>query len=246
MDLSETELCKLNNTIDEIVESFDSLFHDIIGAISISQSSTSLQLHHAVIRNSLSDVQCEHIKQLGGLINTAKSILNAYNIRKHPDFEKLVSIRADDSVSTLEEKANSDFNTIKKLSKTCNLLQDYLRKELNRTEELEIQLKEKETEIVLNNEELIRVQREKDKYFKQLHKYDAVKDGNPISNDTATEIFYNNSHSNNVNSSSKNIKQEDEVIILEKTFIRKNFGGEYFFGLVVEYDEPYYRVIIYM
>ena len=222
---------QLKDKLLSLRDLFDELFSDISptrtlnGASNISDRLDSISIK----RHILTDSQCLHIEHLSGFIASAVKYFEDFDIKQLNEVHKiLVTCTEYDTVSRLTvAKRRSD--------RTISLLHDYLKNEINRSEDLANRVKELEIDQVNKTDELLRVRKELQKIKGALQNKNAEKlhPANPMNNDE-------------MSSTSKAPTDDDAFNFdpqsLNGRFIRKKFDDKFYFGLIVNYKAPYYMV----
>lgn len=211
---------RLSCSLLESCEIFNALFGGITTIRNQVQSRTETIISTQEVNlDAFSPDQKHAVKQLAGLLidmSIALPSIDAPAIEtgKRHEVEKLL-----DEKNLLERK----------YKRTIAALQDYLSQELTRAEELETKLQAKEME-------LVNVVAERDKYLK---KFQQENTGSSQAHAKATSSQTQLSHS------LKSRVTETEVFNPQDwigRYIRKGFGSNYYFGIVVHFDAPYFKV----
>lgn len=209
----------------ESCEIFNSLFGKITTIQSNHNHIKSVNPVHEINSSTLTSDQKHAIKQLAGVLMDMSVII--------PSMSKTSSI---DSSDNIEKVAELDQHTVnhnlleRKQKRTISALQDYLYQELTRCEELESKLQAKEME-------LVNVVVERDKYLKKCQQE------NLISSQSHSRAI-SSSLNQSATSAKANFDELDTFTPQEwiGRYIRKGFGSSYYFGIVVSYDAPYFKV----
>lgn len=194
-------ICVFFEKMEETIELFNEIFYNIAPTKKLNQ--LHLQESDRFDRSALSDRQCNAIKQLSGKMSEIQEFMVDTQLRNSPKFNTMVG--------NFEKRKiyYSDKITARRIS----LLQEYLSQELDRSENLEFRLKEKE-------EELVDLQAQLNRLTKRTPKTTA----------------------SSVTESVKSVEEEDPTALV-RCFVRKQFGKTFFFGLVIKHLNPWFRVV---
>ena len=222
---------QLKDKLLSLRDLFDELFSDISPTRTLNGTNNSDRVDNISIkRNILTDSQCLHIEHLSGFIGSAVKYFEDFDIKQLNEVHKiLVTCSEFDTVSKLTvAKRRSD--------RTISLLHDYLKNEINRSEDLANRVKELEIDQVNKTDELLRVRKELQKTKATLQNKNAEK-LHPTTNLT---------NDDDISSTSKALVDDDAFNFdsqsLNGRFIRKKFDDKFYFGLIVQYKSPYYKV----
>eukprot|EP01035_Chromulina_nebulosa_P000194 gene194-288_t len=223
---------QLKDKLLSLRDLFDELFSDISPTRTLNGTSNNSDRLDSISikRHILTDSQCLHIEHLSGFITSAVKYFEDFDIKQLNEVHKiLVTCTEYDTVSRLTvAKRRSD--------RTISLLHDYLKNEINRSEDLANRVKELEIDQVNKTDELLRVRKELQKIKGALQNKNAEKlfPANPMNND-------------DMSSTSKAPTDDDALSFdpqsLNGRFIRKKFDDKFYFGLIVNYTAPYYMVV---
>jgi hypothetical protein len=201
-----------------------------------------------ITRERLSSSHCERIKHISGYLISIKkaadflyrlqhrlvdedSISGNRNLSPSPD-EELAKLR-----ETLIQRKKHEEATQKKI---C-ALQDFLVNELNRAEAAENALKVRENE-------LVQITEERNKYMKMVAQLQAggrvPGNGMVLKSETGGGAGQNASENATAVTVVTTKSSQPNVVDLVGKYIRKKFGSSFFFGLVVAFDKPFYKVKI--
>jgi len=219
------ESCEIFNSLFGGITTIRSQYHNITGIRSILPT-------HEVDISTFSPDQKHAIKQLGGLLMDMMIVLPSNTDEENKDISKV----------ELDQPNNNhiliiDQNLLeRKQKRTISALQDYLSQELTRAEELESKLQAKEME-------LVHVVAERDMYMK---KYQQVNLNS--SSQIQSKAIYSSQSNQPVTSSITKLKNDDIEVPFNPQewvgrYIRKAFGSSYYFGIVVYFDTPYFKVL---
>jgi hypothetical protein len=196
--------------INNAIELFDNLFKRIAPTNVINCFEHEAYLE--IPKENLSEHQCEAIKHLSGFLISLKKFYDKEEFQAPNTSQKLFQ--------DCNTKSSCDQNfyhsdELKKMGRTISILQEYLVIELNRSENCEAKLKEKEVECV----ELLDANASLQKKIRLSNNV------NPIENAKN-------------NCDSKLAEPKDYINL----FIRKQFGESSFFGIIANYKAPYFHV----
>lgn len=218
---------QLKDKLLSLRDLFDELFSDISPTrISPTTLIDDRSDNIAIQRNVLTDSQCLRVEHLAGFISSAIKYFEDFDIKQLNEVHKiLVTCSEYDTVSRLTAaKRRSD--------RTISLLHDYLKNEINRSEDLANRVKELEMDQVNKTDELLRVRKELQKTKAALPNK-TVEKMNPIGSEDTTDA-------------AKALADDDAFNLdphsLNGRFIRKKFDDKYYFGLIVNFQAPYYMV----
>jgi hypothetical protein len=240
-DMLEKEVECLNN-LQEACEIFDHLFPKIVSIRSSPNViDNSEQKKYDVAAFTLEKVerqQRELIKHMSGFLltalNASQSLLN---------LKKEAALNGDSSSSsgsTINDNFDEKYNNMEKLmmekskleiknNKTIATLQEFLVLELNRNEKLEETLKAKEIE-------LVNVTVERNKLEKSSNGSQGLRSS---SSDYAVEKAKSKDQKDRMEAAQALYNNPMNVLGM---YVRKSFGSSFFFGLIVSYEVPYYKV----
>lgn len=216
--------------VENTMNCFDKIFHDI--ASCAAHYEFHRDPHKEIPRSQLSATQCAAIGQLSGYLTEVHEYVTDYKLTKKHEESSLKSF------PLLQPK--KDYDEHRKLCQRVTLLQEYLVNELTHSEQLESRLLEAESQ-------LLKLTDEKNKLMKKISRYEGGGTMQVSASNTSTAHHNHAAGSketsdtttgNNLDEMSEDV---DPLALLGK-FIRKQFGDRKYFGLVCNYDKPYYGV----
>jgi hypothetical protein len=229
---------ELLGSIDNQVIFFERLFHDIVpplkqqhnGSHQLNSNSELNQPSRPISVGSLSLSQKQDIAHFSTNLSKARDA--AGKIRRLTSTCNS-SVPTEVELQTLKGVLAEKTKAEKSFAKTICTLQDYLVNELNRAETLESELKAKENE-------LLQMTVEKNKYQKlSLHSSNGSRSNGKAlfsGSDVAASTVVKNEHAD-----LDSLYDESHTDLIG-CFVRKKFGSNYFFGLVISLEHPYYKV----
>lgn len=203
--------------LDHLTTEIDILFRNVATTKKYNENHVEKQ---AISLNVLSDFQCQKIRNTIELLVKLNEEASGFRNR-NAEYRDLESVPN----PWLKYRQSEPDPTLESLKHTNALQRDYLVLELCRSEDLQKQLKEREDFIVT-------LTAERDALAKKLLMNKAL-----LSEQEQQKL---RSH---VEDSTK-IKVEEEPESLLHSFVRKDFNGKWFFGIIAKYKEPYFKVCV--
>ena len=201
--------------LDKFVFEFDKFFRNVAPT---KRYNSNLVESYALSVNAITDTQCQVVKNLSSLLVRLLEEANIYRPRT-PEYRALESVPN----PWLKYGGEPDTLTMDSMKHTIALQRDYLVLELCRSEDLQKQLKEREDYIVTITEERDNLARKLLAHKASLSQQEQERLRSHI--ETATKA-----------------KVEDEPESLINSFVRKEFNGLQFFGIIARYKAPYFKV----
>lgn len=223
------------DALNQIIQLHDKLFVDIcpITDMSILDHVSMGDQQISIDRNILSLYQMEQLKHLSGYIKSAKSGIDAvkYHYYHEGDDDTLV-----ERLEYLEKVIVDKDRQLRLEEQRTALLKEYLVNEVNRADALEQGHKIVEDELVLVNDERV-------KLFKRLQSYQAAA-GQGVRT-SSQRVVASGSTAAVASQDNDNASKHKEEFInddLVNKYVRKKFGSAFFFGVVLRFLTPYFTV----
>jgi len=237
----------LYNQISEAILLFDKLFYDISPTrkYNVFPRSPSIEIS----RQLLSDIQCNAISRLSG------SLFNLHTIFENAKLQKKLQATI---LAETDLKFPMNITTIENArvaTQQCAMLKQYLTLELARSEKLDHANKQLETDMVSIVEEKVKLIQELNEWKAKAERMKNTT--TTSSSSSSSSVLVTKSHPPRINNSAPkqqtNLSQNTTTTIsgnnsidpatLMGKYVRKEFYGVgKFFGLIVQYFEPFYRV----
>jgi hypothetical protein len=244
---------ELHGTVEELILSineqadiYDRLFRDVAPPIRSStekRSDDSYEPSRPVDASTLTPGQLQDLVHCSAVLSKARMAASKIKrLTSSVSSSNPLEVEISALRSQLAEKKKSEQQYLK----TIHTLQDYLVNELNRCEDLEIKLKKGENELVL-------MTAERNKFMKL-----AQQGGIAGNRGSAKALFTSVDAQSTAAAGASAVEgatvdlatdadSEPAVAVgppndvIDK-YVRKKFGSNYFFGLIVGFEAPYYRV----
>ena len=223
MDISESIL-RCNNCFVEAGLLFNELFSRITSVDTKSVDRKSVYNGIVPIFDELQEDQKHSIKNLSGLIQESLNMLESmrhHSTKGHESEDSLLE-RVKHLEKLLEERDSASRRDQIKIS----TLQEFLVQEIVGGDEARAKVKAKDAELVALAEETKKLR-------KTAAKQSQVAELRPNGGSSHTDVKEYKSSS----------ALSAPLSMIDK-FVRKSFGSRGFFGLIVRYDDPYFKVII--
>lgn len=236
----------LDSKLREAVNHFDTVLGNIV---TINTDIHDPRTLSSVLIDSslLTGEQCEAIVQLSGYLQSIEQHVKAAKLQQLHQNSMLKDIDVN-----LSDRAQREEKSILKLQKKISLLQDMLVSEMNRSEGLEVSLRRVEEQIVSYADENKKLKAKLERTIKKdVEHAEGVRNGVR----SASFPLHSNgqSHSNetlNGQTASTKLEKEAKAVALKTEYasyagryVRKEFDGKKYFGLVLYYDEPWFMVL---
>lgn len=206
-------------TIVELVDAFTYEFDKLFRHIATTKKYNDNRVENYAMRTSaLTDQQCQVVKNLSGFLIRINEEISGFRNRS----AEYRSLEAAPN-PWLKYHPGEIEQTIESLKQTIALQRDYLVLELCRSEDLQKTVKERE-------EQIVTITAERDNYVKKLLAHKAA-----LSEQEEDRLR------SQVETAAKAKVEEDPQSLLN-SFVRKEFNGVQFFGVIARYKEPYFKV----
>jgi hypothetical protein len=195
------------------------LFNEIFADIAPTKKLNSRQNPHKILKSALSDIQLEAVKRLAGFICHADACADELRVR-NDDYLKLKAVPTPFLLTSDIVDIPSSSDEIQKET-TDAILREYLVTELVRAENLEKSVKRLESKLTEKQTEI-------DKLLRKLENLDSSEKKAALESRMAL-----------VEEKIGNVEDGEELCNM---YIRKDFGGTPFFGLLTRFNNPFYEV----
>lgn len=249
-DFTEYDNVFLEQNVTEAVFLFDRLFYDISPSrkYNVFPRSPSIEIS----RNLLTELQCVHISRLAGFMNKIAETLEKVRLQK---------VQKKSILANVEIKFPPDSDLIEESRKSvirATVLQQYLSVEFIRSEKYEAQVKELEGEMVSMHEKSQKLEKEIDRLKNELRKQSTGAAG-AVAHTATTTITSVKKLDKPSKVVEKPLVTKNEPILSLRSpmktattkrkpedfigkYVRKEFLGQRFFGVIAKYEEPFYTV----
>jgi hypothetical protein len=232
IDVSCNNIIIAVDELEEAMQIFDGLFRQIVTIHELSCDVTNGKIQSYEIQASqITLPQRDKIKNIAGHLKSAYDAVNKLRIFSCDNSNNLIEGR----LEKYEKELLAHKKTERKHLKMICALQEYLVNELNRNEQLENQLKAKETALVNA------IQARKDLQAKYTSTKLSILKSESLSSSSASTVQKNDSTiKKSIPFSDAEVAMKPQLLINQ--YVRRIFQGDFFFGLVLDYEAPYYKV----
>jgi hypothetical protein len=195
------------------------LFNEVFVEIAPTKKLNIQNYPHKILKSALSDIQLEAIKRLAGFICHADAC--ADELREHNvDYLKLKAVPTPFLLTNDIVDGSTSTDDVQKET-TDAILREFLVTELVRAETLEKSVKQLESTLTQKQTEI-------DRLLKKLENLDSTEKKAALESRMAL-----------VEEKIGNVEDGEELCNM---YIRKDFGGTLFFGLLTRFNNPFYEV----
>lgn len=241
----ELRLREFMDVLDESISHFDELFHEIAPTqkLGLERGPKTIQ------QDQLSERECETVKHFSGFLTSAKSVAYDYRIQQLPEFNQIIPEKYRKAKSTL-----LDPDRERKEETVNELLEDALRKEIERTAELTTDLEKKEEEVVIMNATLQEVtlavaaiEPSKEEVESRKTRRQEAPAKEVIKRNTSQRVSYSATPSSLPPTEKNNVDKGDgssaNMNRLIGQYVKRVFDCKPYFGLLMSHDNVYYQII---